>query len=61
MPNVVKDETTRKVYKLIDDVINECALINATNNEWDSENYTPCDLTDATVDYASIRYNLDNM
>jgi|TARA_R110000823_G_scaffold219648_3_gene348518 hypothetical protein len=61
MPNVVKDETTRKVYKLIDDVINECALINATNNEWDSENYTPCDLSDGLTDYDHVRFNLENM
>jgi len=61
MSKVWKDETARKVYKVIDDVLNECYLVNADNNEWDSENYTPCDLTDDTVDYASIRYNLDNM
>jgi len=43
MSKVWKDETARKVYKVIDDVLNECYLVNAGKNEWDSENYTPCD------------------
>lgn len=61
MSKVWKDETARKVYKVIDDVLNECYLVNAGKNEWDSENYTPCDLSDGLTDYDHVRFNLENM
>lgn len=60
MAHVHIDDANKKVYKIVEGVLQSCTLINRIGLEWDSENYEDVDMSVDGMDIIKMNIELNS-